>query len=55
MARDTIAILDFGSNNNSGIARIIRKAGVYSEIVAHDISWAELAQKCWIAHFLNSL
>ncbi|MBR5383001.1 MAG: glutamine-hydrolyzing GMP synthase [Clostridia bacterium] len=44
MARDTIAILDFGSSNNSGIARIIRKAGVYSEIVAHDITLAELAQ-----------
>ena len=44
MARDTIAILDFGNSNNSGIARTIRKAGVYSEIVAHDISWAELAQ-----------
>ena len=38
MARDLIAILDFGSNNNAGIARAVRACGVYSEIVAHDIT-----------------
>ena len=38
MARDMIAILDFGSSDNSGVARLIRKMGVYSEIVAHDIT-----------------
>lgn len=42
MARDMIAVLDFGSSNNSGIARAIRKAGVYSEIVAHDVTLDEL-------------
>ena len=42
MARDAIAILDFGSSNNSGIARSIRQAGVYSEIVSHDTSLDEL-------------
>ena len=42
MARDLIAILDFGSADNSGIARAVRKAGVYSEIVAHDITLDEL-------------
>ncbi len=42
MARDMIAILDFGSGDNSGIARAVRKAGVYSEIVAHDITLEEL-------------
>ena len=42
MARDMIAILDFGSADNSGIARAVRKAGVYSEIVAHDITLSEL-------------
>ena len=42
MARDMIAILDFGSSNNSGIARAVRKNGVYSEIVAHDITLEEL-------------
>ena len=42
MARDVIAILDFGSSDNSGIARAVRKAGVYSEIIAHDTTLAEL-------------
>ena len=42
MASDMIAILDFGSSDNSGIARLVRKMGVYSEIVAHDITWNQL-------------
>ena len=42
MARDVITILDFGSSNNSGIAREVRKAGVYSEIVAHDSTLEDL-------------
>jgi len=42
MARDVIAILDFGSSDNSGIARAVRKAGVYSEIIAHDTTISEL-------------
>ena len=42
MARDMIAILDFGSNNNAGIARAVRACGVYSEIVAHDVTMDEL-------------
>ena len=42
MARDVIAILDFGSSDNSGIARAVRKAGVYSEIIVHDTTLAEL-------------
>ena len=42
MARDMIAILDFGSNNNAGIARAVRACGVYSEIVAHDVTMEQL-------------
>ena len=42
MARDLIAILDFGSNNNAGIARAVRACGVYSEIVAHDVTMEQL-------------
>jgi len=42
MARDLIAILDFGSGNNAGVARAVRACGVYSEIVAHDITMEQL-------------
>ena len=43
MKQDTIVILDLGSKENTGIARAIRKLGVYSEIHPHDITAAELA------------
>ena len=42
MKQDMIAILDLGSEENSRLARLIRKMGVYTEIHPHDISEAEL-------------
>ena len=42
MKQDVIAILDMGSEENSRVARVIRKMGVYSEIYPHDITKAEL-------------
>lgn len=43
MKQDMILILDLGSEENARLAREIRALGVYSEIHAHDISQAELA------------
>ena len=37
MKQDLIVILDLGSENNSALAREIRRLGVYSEIYAHDV------------------
>ena len=42
MTQDRILILDLGSTDNSGLARAIRKLGVYSEIHPHDISAATI-------------
>ncbi|MEG1190911.1 MAG: glutamine-hydrolyzing GMP synthase, partial [Oscillospiraceae bacterium] len=43
MKQDMILILDLGSEENSRLARAIRKLGVYSEIYPHDISEKELS------------
>lgn len=43
MKQDMIAILDLGSEENSRLARILRKLGVYSEVYPYDISEKELA------------
>lgn len=45
MKQDMILIVDLGSEQNTRIARAVRDLGVYSEIVPHDITAAELAQK----------
>jgi len=42
MKQDMIVILDLGSEENSRLARLIRKMGVYTEIHPHDINEAEL-------------
>ena len=42
MKQDIILILDIGSTQNTDIARLIRKLGVYSEIKPHDISISEI-------------
>jgi len=42
MKQDSILVLDLGSENNTGIARAIRALGVYSEILPHDLTLAQL-------------
>lgn len=42
MKQDMIVILDLGSRENTRIARLIRKLGVYSEIYPHDLTKEEL-------------
>ena len=42
MKQDRILILDLGSTENTRLARAIRALGVYSEILPHDLSRAEL-------------
>ncbi|MCH7938383.1 MAG: hypothetical protein IID13_01395, partial [Candidatus Marinimicrobia bacterium] len=42
-ARQTVAILDFGSQYTKVIARRVREQQVYSEIMAYDTSAADLA------------
>lgn len=40
--RETVAVLDFGSQYAQLIARRIRECGVYCEILPHDITRAEI-------------
>jgi len=42
---ERVLILDFGSQYTQLIARRVRECGVYSEIVAHDLSPKELAKR----------
>lgn len=42
MKQDLIVVLDLGSEENTGIARVVRSLGVYSEIHPHDISLEKL-------------
>lgn len=44
--RETILILDFGSQYTQLIARRIREANVYSEILPSHASWEEISRRC---------
>jgi GMP synthase (glutamine-hydrolysing) len=44
--QDTIVVLDFGSQYSRLIARRIREANVYCEILPHDASWETLSALC---------
>jgi GMP synthase (glutamine-hydrolysing) len=41
----TVVILDFGAQYSQLIARRVREANVYSEILPHDVSWSEIAKR----------
>ncbi|MDP6101027.1 MAG: glutamine-hydrolyzing GMP synthase [Dehalococcoidia bacterium] len=41
--RETVAVIDFGSQYNMLIARRIRECNVYSEMVPYDASWEKVA------------
>ena len=43
--RETVAILDYGSQYTQVIARRVREAGVYCEVFAHDVSAGELTAR----------
>jgi GMP synthase (glutamine-hydrolysing) len=42
-AFDVVVVLDFGSQYSQLITRRVREAGVYSELLPHDVSWQEVA------------